>query len=35
MDNLEFVTGAKELIDLVKPLLERLNKHHEANKIYS
>lgn len=33
MDNLEFVTGAKELIDLVKPLWENLNKHHEANSV--
>ncbi|MBS5938116.1 N-acetyltransferase [Clostridium sp.] len=34
MDNLEFVTGTKELIDLVKPLWEKLNKHHEVNSIY-
>lgn len=34
MDNLEFVNGAKELINLVQPLWEKLNKHHEVNSIY-
>ncbi|VYU12351.1 Uncharacterised protein [Clostridium tertium] len=35
MDNLEFVTGAKELIDLVQPLWEKLNKYHEITQIIS
>lgn len=33
MDNLEFVTGSKELIDLIQLLWEKLNKHHEVNSI--
>lgn len=31
MDKLKFVTGSKELIDLVQPLWEKLNKHHKVS----
>lgn len=34
MNNFEFVTGSRELVDLVQPLWEKLNKHHEAKSIY-
>ena len=30
MGKFEFVNGSKELLDLVQPLWEKLNKHHEA-----
>ncbi|GAA0720049.1 GNAT family N-acetyltransferase [Clostridium malenominatum] len=31
MNNFEFVAGSRELLDFIKPLWEKLNKHHEAN----
>lgn len=31
MENLEFITGSRELLDFVKPLWEKLNKHHGEN----
>lgn len=31
MNNFEFISGGFELLDLVKPLWEKLNKHHENN----
>jgi len=31
MNNFEFINGNKELLDLVQPLWEKLNKHHENN----
>jgi ribosomal protein S18 acetylase RimI-like enzyme len=31
MDKFQLVTGSRELLDLVQPLWEKLNKHHEAN----
>ncbi|MCB2291361.1 GNAT family N-acetyltransferase [Clostridium sp. CS001] len=31
MSNFEFVTGSIELLDIVQPLWEKLNKHHEVN----
>jgi ribosomal protein S18 acetylase RimI-like enzyme len=31
MSNFEFINGSRELLDLVQPLWEKLNKHHEAN----
>lgn len=31
---LEFIEGGKEMLDLVKPLWEKLNKHHEENSEY-
>jgi ribosomal protein S18 acetylase RimI-like enzyme len=34
MNNLEFINGSRELLDLVQPLWEKLNKHHEANSNY-
>ncbi|MFT9497963.1 GNAT family N-acetyltransferase [Anaerosolibacter sp.] len=30
MDNFHYVGGGKELLDLVQPLWEKLNKHHEV-----
>jgi ribosomal protein S18 acetylase RimI-like enzyme len=34
MSNFEFVRGEKDLLDLVQPLWEKLNKHHENNSSY-
>jgi len=34
MNNLEFINGGRELLDLVQPLWEKLNKHHEVNSKY-
>lgn len=34
MDDFEFITGGRELLDLVQPLWEKLNKHHESNANY-
>lgn len=34
MNNFEFINGSKELFDLVQPLWEELNKHHEINSKY-
>lgn len=31
MNNFEFINGSRELLDLVQPLWEKLNKHHEIN----
>ncbi|ABR47613.1 GCN5-related N-acetyltransferase [Alkaliphilus metalliredigens QYMF] len=31
MNDFEFISGSRELIDLVQPLWEKLNKHHEIN----
>lgn len=34
MNNLEIISGSRELLDLVQPLWEKLNKHHEINSSY-
>jgi diamine N-acetyltransferase len=34
MNNFEFINGGRELLDLVQPLWEKLNKHHEINSNY-
>lgn len=34
MNDFDFVNGSKELLDLLQPLWERLNKHHESNSNY-
>lgn len=34
MNTIDFVTGEKELLDLVQPLWEKLNKHHQASSTY-
>ncbi|KNF07515.1 acetyltransferase, GNAT family [Gottschalkia purinilytica] len=34
MDNFEFTNGNIELLDLVQPLWEKLNKHHKINSNY-
>lgn len=34
MDKFEFITGGRELLDLVQPLWEKLNKYHESNSNY-
>ncbi|OXT09409.1 GNAT family N-acetyltransferase [Thermoanaerobacterium thermosaccharolyticum] len=34
MSNFEFISGGRELLDLVQPLWEKLNKHHEMNSKY-
>lgn len=34
MDNFKFLSGSSELLDLVQPLWEKLNKHHEVNSNY-
>ena len=34
MNNFEFINGSRELIDLVQPLWEKLNKHHENSSDY-
>lgn len=34
MSKFEYINGSKELIDLVQPLWEKLNKHHEIKSIY-
>lgn len=34
MNNLEFISGGKDLLELVQPLWEKLNKHHENNSSY-
>lgn len=34
MNNFEFINGSRELLDLVQPLWEKLNKHHETNSNY-
>lgn len=34
MNNFEFINGSKELLNLVQPLWEKLNKHHEINSNY-
>jgi ribosomal protein S18 acetylase RimI-like enzyme len=34
MDNFEFINGSRELLDLVQPLWEKLNKLHENNSNY-
>jgi ribosomal protein S18 acetylase RimI-like enzyme len=34
MNNFEFVTGNRELLNFVQPLWEKLNKHHEDNSNY-
>lgn len=31
MNDFEVLNGSRELLDLVQPLWEKLNKHHEAN----
>jgi diamine N-acetyltransferase len=31
MSDFEFINGSRELLDLVQPLWEKLNKHHEIN----
>ena len=31
MKKFEFINGGKELLDLVEPLWNKLNKHHESN----
>lgn len=31
MCNIEYISGGHELLDLVKPLWERLNEHHRVN----
>jgi len=31
MESLEFISGGRELLDFVKPLWEKLNKHHEES----
>lgn len=34
MNNFEIIDGSVELLDLVQPLWEKLNKHHEINSSY-
>lgn len=34
MNSFEFINGSIELLDLVQPLWEKLNKHHEGNSTY-
>ncbi|WP_027625970.1 GNAT family N-acetyltransferase [Clostridium lundense] len=34
MNNFQFISGDEELLDLVQPLWEKLNKHHEVNSSY-
>lgn len=34
MNNFEFLNGNRELLDLVQPLWEKLNKYHENNSSY-
>ncbi|AGK96467.1 GNAT family N-acetyltransferase [Clostridium pasteurianum] len=34
MDNFEFINGSRELLDLVQPLWEKLNKHHKISSNY-
>lgn len=34
MSEFEFINGSIELLDLVQPLWEKLNKHHEINSNY-
>jgi ribosomal protein S18 acetylase RimI-like enzyme len=34
MNNIEYIHGEKDLLYLVQPLWEKLNKHHETNSIY-
>ena len=34
MDHLEFIQGDKELLDLVQPLWEKLNNHHQLHSSY-
>jgi len=34
MNNFQFINGSRELLDLVQPLWEKLNKHHENNSNY-
>lgn len=34
MNNFEFINGSTELLDLVQPLWEKLNKYHEGMSIY-
>jgi ribosomal protein S18 acetylase RimI-like enzyme len=34
MNNFEIISGSRELLDLVQPLWEKLNKHHEINSNY-
>lgn len=31
MGNFEFISGGKDLLNLVQPLWEKLNEHHESN----
>jgi ribosomal protein S18 acetylase RimI-like enzyme len=34
MNIVDFITGGIELLDIVQPLWEKLNKHHKANSTY-
>lgn len=34
MENFQIINGGRELLDLVQPLWEKLNKHHENNSSY-
>ena len=34
MNKIDFITGGTELLDLVQPLWEKLNNHHQANSTY-
>lgn len=34
MNNFEFINGSRELLDLVQPLWEKLNIHHEGKSNY-
>ena len=34
MKNIEYIQGEKELLDLVQPLWEKLNKYHETNSTF-
>jgi len=34
MNGFEFINGGRELLDLVQPLWEKLNQHHESNANY-
>ncbi|AOT70475.1 GNAT family N-acetyltransferase [Geosporobacter ferrireducens] len=34
MEHLEYIQGSKELLDLVQPLWEKLNKHHKLHSNY-
>lgn len=34
MSTIDIITGGRELLDVVKPLWEKLNRHHEENSKY-